>query len=53
MGEDELVAVIINSYKNEYEGRLDDVSDSVRRELDEAGVDLDPMIKITTNEELE
>ena len=53
MGEDELVAVIINSYKNEHEGRLDDVSDNVRRELDGARVDLDPTIKITTNEELE
>jgi hypothetical protein len=52
-GEDELVAVTIKSCKNEYGGRSDDVSDNVRRELDEAGVDSDPTIRITINEELD
>lgn len=52
-GEDELVAVTIKSCRNEYGGRSDDVSDNVQRELDEAGVNLDPTIRITTNGELE
>ena len=52
-GEDELVVVTTKYYKNEYGDRLDDVPDNVRRELNEAGADSDPTIKIITYEELD
>ena len=51
-GKDEVVAIIIKSCKSEYEDRLGDVSDNVRRELNEAVVDSDPTIRIITDEKL-